>query len=157
MFCRCGVHPKVVQSIMRHSDINLTMSRYTHIFAEQESEAVAKLPDFSISSNQQQVATGTDNMSVDAAENGSKKLTPKLTPTAYPVCNQLAADVNPLGIRPQRADNHKPLQSETLCTESKELSPSVIDKNQSRLAGLEPATSGSVDRCSIQLSYRRST
>jgi len=27
-----GVHPKVVQSIMRHSDINLTMSRYTHIF-----------------------------------------------------------------------------------------------------------------------------
>lgn len=27
-----GVHPKVVQSIMLHSDINLTMSRYTHIF-----------------------------------------------------------------------------------------------------------------------------
>lgn len=27
-----GVHPKVAQSIMRHADINLTMSRYTHIF-----------------------------------------------------------------------------------------------------------------------------
>ena len=26
-----GVHPKIAQSIMRHSDINLTMSRYTHI------------------------------------------------------------------------------------------------------------------------------
>ena len=25
-----GVHPKVAQSIMRHSDINLTMSIYTH-------------------------------------------------------------------------------------------------------------------------------
>jgi len=25
-----GVHPKVAQAIMRHSDINLTMSRYTH-------------------------------------------------------------------------------------------------------------------------------
>ena len=42
-----GVHPKVAQVIMRHSDINLTMSRYTHIFRGQESEAVAKLPDLS--------------------------------------------------------------------------------------------------------------
>ena len=27
-----GVHPKVAQSIMRHSDINLTMSTYTHTY-----------------------------------------------------------------------------------------------------------------------------
>jgi len=43
-----GAHP------MRHSDINLTMSRYTHIFRSQESEAIAKLPDLS-----QRKATGT--------------------------------------------------------------------------------------------------
>jgi integrase len=57
-----GVHPKVVQSIMRHSDINMTMSRYTHIFRGQESEAVAGLPDFSLPSKEKQktVATGTD-------------------------------------------------------------------------------------------------
>jgi len=57
-----GVHPKVVQSIMRHSDINLTMSRYTHIFRGQESEAVAGLPDLSLPSKEKQkaVATGTD-------------------------------------------------------------------------------------------------
>ncbi len=42
-----GVHPKIAQSIMRHSDINLTMSRYTHIFQGQESQAVESLPDFS--------------------------------------------------------------------------------------------------------------
>ena len=35
-----GVHPKVAQSIMRHSDINLTMTRYTHTLTGQESEAV---------------------------------------------------------------------------------------------------------------------
>ena len=64
------------------------MSRYTHIIAGQESEAVARLPDLSSRSSQQQAATGTDNMSVDAAENGSKKLTPKSTLTAYPECNQ---------------------------------------------------------------------
>lgn len=42
-----GVHPKIAQSIMRHSDINLTMLRYTHIFRGQESQAVESLPDFS--------------------------------------------------------------------------------------------------------------
>ena len=38
-----GVHPKVAQSIMRHSDINLTMSKYTHTLHGQESKAVEKL------------------------------------------------------------------------------------------------------------------
>lgn len=47
-----GVHPKVIQSIMRHSDINLTMSRYTHILRGQESEAVAKLPDLELPSGE---------------------------------------------------------------------------------------------------------
>ncbi len=59
-----GAHPKVVQSIMRHSDINLTMGRYTHLFRGQESKAVAKLPDLSLSSKKKQeaVATGTDDV-----------------------------------------------------------------------------------------------
>ncbi len=59
-----GVHPKVAQKIMRHSDINLTMSRYTHIFSGQESEAIAKLPDFSEPSKQKQraISTGTDGV-----------------------------------------------------------------------------------------------
>lgn len=41
-----GVHPKVAQDLARHSDINLTLSRYSHTILEQRSEAVAKLPDF---------------------------------------------------------------------------------------------------------------
>ena len=62
----CGVHPKVAQIIMRHSDINLTMSRYTHIFRGQEAEAINKLPDLSFPSQEAQksAATGTDGKSV---------------------------------------------------------------------------------------------
>jgi len=45
----------VAQSIMRHSDINLTMSIYTHTVRGQESEAVAKLPDLSTPSKQQKL------------------------------------------------------------------------------------------------------
>ena len=54
-----GVHPKVAQAILRHSDINLTVSRYTHIFREQEAAAVAKLPDLSAPDRREQKATGT--------------------------------------------------------------------------------------------------
>jgi integrase len=57
-----GTHPKVAQSLMRHGDINLTMSRYTHIFRGQESKAVESLPDLSLPSAQTQraIMTGTD-------------------------------------------------------------------------------------------------
>ena len=40
-----NVHSKIVQRIMRHSTITLTMDRYTHLFRGDESAAVAKLPD----------------------------------------------------------------------------------------------------------------
>jgi integrase len=49
-----GTHPKVVQVIMRHKDINLTMTRYTHTLRGQESKAVNSLPDFTVKR-----ATGT--------------------------------------------------------------------------------------------------
>ena len=47
----------------------MTMSRYTHIFRGQESEAVAGLPDLSLPSNEAQraAATGTDNFKADSA------------------------------------------------------------------------------------------
>jgi len=70
-----GVHPKVAQSIMRHSDINLTMSRYTHIFRGQESKAIASLPDLSLPSQekQQAIATGTDDISSNDLPNTCQK------------------------------------------------------------------------------------
>ena len=60
-----GAHPKVAQAIMRHSTIDLTMSRYTHIFRGQESEAVEALPNLSLPSREQSaVKTGTDGENV---------------------------------------------------------------------------------------------
>ena len=57
------VHPKVAQSIMRHSTIELTMSRYSHVYAGQEVAAVAALPDLGESPARESArATGTDNV-----------------------------------------------------------------------------------------------
>jgi len=55
-----GIHPKVAQSLMRHSDINLTMSRYSHVLVGQESDAVAGLPDLSLPAREAAALTGTD-------------------------------------------------------------------------------------------------
>ena len=59
-----GVHPRVAQSILRHSDVNLTLSRYSHVLRGQESGAVAALPDLALPSEEAQRATGTDEKNV---------------------------------------------------------------------------------------------
>jgi hypothetical protein len=48
-----GVDPKVVQEILRHSIVELTLGRYSHVYRGRTSEAVAKLPDFSKASDSQ--------------------------------------------------------------------------------------------------------
>lgn len=44
---RAKVHPATAKALARHSDINLTMSIYTHSLREDEMEAVNRLPDLS--------------------------------------------------------------------------------------------------------------
>jgi integrase len=89
-----GIHPKVAQSIMRHSDINLTMSRYSHVFSGQESEAVAKLPEFRMVGEQRVKATGTDGKAVNAIENTYRKTYSYLTESAYFGCQHSANSGN---------------------------------------------------------------
>jgi len=58
-----GVNPKVAQALLRHSTVELTLGRYSHLYKGQESDAVASLPDLSLPSSQSQKAlkTGTDD------------------------------------------------------------------------------------------------
>ncbi len=64
-----NVHLEVIREIMRHGDINLTMSRYGHTLRGQEAEAVVKLPDLSLPTSQAQKATGTDGRAIDLGAN----------------------------------------------------------------------------------------
>jgi hypothetical protein len=71
-----GVHPKVARSIMRHSDINLTMTRYTHTLRERRAKAIEALPKNEIL-KQKQTKTGTDdvpeNLSASFSKNSFKE------------------------------------------------------------------------------------
>ena len=67
---KAGVHPKVAQELMRHSDINLTMGIYTHTPTGQLSQAVNSMSDLSLPSSQKQPqkATGTDNVDINTPQ-----------------------------------------------------------------------------------------
>ena len=58
MLAASGVHPKTAQTLMRHSDINLTLSRYSHAQVDQVTAAVNTLPEFE---SQAITKTGTDD------------------------------------------------------------------------------------------------
>ncbi|MHC4464116.1 MAG: tyrosine-type recombinase/integrase [Planctomycetota bacterium] len=145
-----GVHPKVAQSIMRHGDINLTMSRYTHTLTGQEAKAVEAMPDLSVPSTKREIATGTDGREVNAPDDGTESLTPrwtpKLTPTAFSESNQSAAVGNlPTG-QTENAPIHNPLPGSTLDTKRKALSAIDTDKAPTRPKGLETSTIGQQER-----------
>ena len=67
LLAAAGVNPKTAQELMRHSDINLTMSRYSHVYRGATADTVEKLPDLSEPSRERQeaVATGTDGAETD--------------------------------------------------------------------------------------------
>ena len=145
-----GVHPKTAQELMRHSDINLTMSRYTHIFRGQEQEAVDKLPNFDPVKPQQAKATGTDGKQSESAYKPAYK---KLAKNAYSGCQQSAKDGSSQQcVKSESIKNwggHKSCDIVALGAEKKPMTTDVtgwnrqwagLDSNQRRLTpmGLQP-------------------
>ena len=56
-----GAHPKVVQQVMRHQSITLTMDTYGHLFPGQEADAVAQMRQMLVGPPEALRATGTDD------------------------------------------------------------------------------------------------
>ena len=62
-----GVHPKVAQTIMRHSTPELTLNRYSHVGLRDQRQALEGLPSMKPDTMEQEAgsATGTDNLAAD--------------------------------------------------------------------------------------------
>ena len=58
---RSGVHPKVAQSLARHSTITLTMDRYSHTLIGEQADALKGLPDLTAPIADEMRKTGTDD------------------------------------------------------------------------------------------------
>jgi len=122
-----GAHPKTAQTILRHSDVNLTLNAYTHTLRGQESEAVENLPDLSFAGGQSQRATGTDGAPVGTDKSAYKPAYKKLAKNSDFPRNPLSSVVAGRGAEPanteQRGQGGKALQSAHLGTQRDLLSP----------------------------------
>lgn len=129
-----GIHPKTAQQLMRHSDINLTMSRYTHVLRGQEASAINSLPDIENYPNiENQKATGTDNLKVESdAKKSSAIYSAKSMPNNSVIMQHSAI--------PQEETRQK----ESPVSEAKStISPQKQGFSKARPKGLEPSTFGS--------------
>lgn len=68
-----GVHPKTIQTVMRHSTITLTMDTYGHLFKGQESAAVERMHDMLVGPPETLAATGTDDIAASPNEKSQRK------------------------------------------------------------------------------------
>ena len=62
-----GIHPKTAMDLARHSDINLTMARYSHTVLKDQARALSGLPELTADEPRtvQLRATGTDGFAVN--------------------------------------------------------------------------------------------
>ncbi len=140
MLAASGVHPKTAQELMRHSDINLTMSRYTHALRGQTAKAVESLPDFTILADQRQKATGTD---VQTADGDYKPAYKKLTKNTYSDGRSMSVIGTSQSKKQTLGKSHKSFNMALLDKEKDQMSPSGLDRARQD-SNLQPSDSKSV-------------
>jgi hypothetical protein len=152
-----GVHPKTAQDLLRHSDINLTMSRYTHTLRGQQLSAIESLPDLSPSEQKDNLAaTGTYDGQLQSPEGGKAELTPQLTPyltpnltpTTFSACNQSSAVGNIHSSLRDSSEDDNCFVDGDLDSDSHHMAAVGTGEPGVGRGGIEPPTHGFSVRCS---------
>ncbi len=143
-----GVKPHVAMALLRHSDINLTMKRYTHTLLPTQASAIAALPDLSPDKldRQRQRVTGTDGKSLPPG-------LPTFLPTCLParaasqtssVASHCTMAANDSGVSYQANS----VEQVVSCTSLHPVASGCADDMAQPPEGLEPTTCGLQNRCS---------
>jgi len=134
-----GAHPKVVQTVMRHCSITLTMDTYGHLFPGQAADAVARIePYFGAKGPQRLAATGTDGqIGAESAQRQAQRAEREIIRLDASQCEGQSETLGCL-------ETLNALSVEGLC--------GVVQNRATgcevRLLGLEPRTYGLKVRCS---------
>ena len=130
-----GNHPKVVQTVMRHSSIVLTMDNYGHLFPGQDAEAVASLPDIlgdDVDAHEAQRATGTDGRTAEVARGQMRGQSDRKT------LQDTAGRCEPGGNSPDESGCHKVLTLNALSDERRD----VARRDETRPGGIRTPNQG---------------
>ncbi len=126
-----GVHPKTAQQLARHSSIQLTMDRYTHLAVRDAAGDLDKLPALPTAGDRQEArATGTDGRPADF------------------VCAMFAHPVSKRGQTVASSGTEAETAADSKRGENPKENKGFQGKGKVRLQGLEPWTYGLKVRCS---------
>ena len=132
-----GAAPKDAQTLARHSDCRLTLDRYTHVVRGGLAAAVERLPTL----DSPKPNTGSERLRATGTYGGEKSVSDLCQST---VRNRVSkTELGRIGAKGVTRRKTAKTPEKTLDSEG---------FSSLRRAGFEPATFGSVDRCSIQLS-----
>ena len=133
LLIQSGANPKEVQRIMRHKSADLTLSKYTHLYAGQLKATIENLPDFVVKQDEA-IMTGTYDC---IAENKAEKNCPK---TANQSEKSRTIPNNSSRIKTKTNTGFNALNCKETAFSSENVTPS-FSMEKIGATGLEPATS----------------
>ncbi len=144
-----GVHPKQAQDLARHSDINLTLTRYSHTVLGDQAEAIESLPDLSPSKpdREQLRATGTpdtDRVRDSLPTSLPRDLPRRAVPPPIPIASRCT-------VRKEGRQSGSHVSSgkpRTYGAPLHRVAPYYTDGENEPPVGFEPTTCGLQNRCS---------
>ena len=131
---KAGVAPKAAQTLLRHSDVNLTLSVYSHSEFDDLTASLDALPKFNAV-----IPTGMESASLH-------QLAPLLAPTSGKPCHSMAC----IGTEPEQSALAVATSTKTKNPENEGDSASFSGSQEIGVTGFEPATPWSQTRCSSQ-------
>jgi len=134
-----GKHPKLIQTVMRHSTITLTMDTYGHLFPGQEAEAAIGMADLLAEQTMESdvaLATGTDNRNVLLVDSTQEKAQRRAQQSGREVMLHDATARELLTSTTAQDKSRNPLQATALCdVEQHQAKRRARESNPQSLAG----------------------